>query len=133
MAINVTVLNNGGLLPDIILLTQFHHHRGTRLNAMKRLDLCSLSSHLNILTFFPLTGECSEGLDAFRLSFKKQKHRQMIRFAAVLTFVLQRFSEDAAIHAELVHLKEPPTSIGPEPSIDYVRRAVWVILYTEDV
>ena len=26
---------NGGLLPDIILLTQCYYHRGTRLNAMK--------------------------------------------------------------------------------------------------
>ena len=37
MAINVSVQYNGGLLPDIIrLLTQCYHHRGTRLNAMKR-------------------------------------------------------------------------------------------------
>ena len=38
MAINnVSVQYNGGLLPDIILLTQGHYHnRGTRLNAMKR-------------------------------------------------------------------------------------------------
>ena len=36
MAINVSVQYNGGLLPDIILLTQcYHHHRGMRLNAMK--------------------------------------------------------------------------------------------------
>ena len=35
MAINVRVQYNGGLLPDIILLTQCYHHRGTRLNAMK--------------------------------------------------------------------------------------------------
>ena len=48
-----------------------------------------------------------------------------IFFSAVLTFVLQRFSEDTAILAELVHLKEPPTSIGPEPAMDYVCRAVW--------
>ena len=36
MAINVSVLvqYNGGLLPDIILLTQGYYHRGTRLNAM---------------------------------------------------------------------------------------------------
>ena len=27
---------NGGLLPDIMLLTQCYNHRGTRLNAMKR-------------------------------------------------------------------------------------------------
>ena len=33
---------NGGLLHDIILLTQFYYHRGTRLNAMKRFFcLCS--------------------------------------------------------------------------------------------
>ena len=36
MAINVTVQKNGGLLPDIILLTQCYYHRGTRLNAMKK-------------------------------------------------------------------------------------------------
>ena len=31
MAINVSVQYNGGLLPDIILLTQCYYHRGTRL------------------------------------------------------------------------------------------------------
>ena len=36
MAINVSVQNNGGSLPDIILLTQCYYHRGTHLNAMKR-------------------------------------------------------------------------------------------------
>ena len=55
-----------------------------------------------------------------------------IFLAVVLTVVLQRFSEDAVILAELVHLKEPPTSMGPEPAIDYVRRAVWGMLYTDD-
>ena len=30
MAINVSVQYNGGLLPDIILLTQCYYHRGTR-------------------------------------------------------------------------------------------------------
>ena len=46
MATYVSVQYNGGLLPDIILLTQCYYHRGTRLNAMKR--FC--------LTFFPLCG-----------------------------------------------------------------------------
>ena len=55
-----------------------------------------------------------------------------IFFAAVLTVVLQRFSEEPAILAELVHLKEPPTSMGPEPAMDYVRRAVWGMLYVDD-
>ena len=51
-----------------------------------------------------------------------------IFFAAVLTVILQRFSEDTVILAELVHLKEPPTtSMEPEPAImDYVRRVIWV-------
>ena len=42
MAINVSVQYNGGLLPDIILLTQCHYRRGTLLNAMKRFCICSL-------------------------------------------------------------------------------------------
>ena len=58
---NVSVQYNGELLPGIILLPQCYYHRGTRLNAMKRFCICSLRSHLNVLTFFPLTGGCSEG------------------------------------------------------------------------
>ena len=41
MAINVSVQYSGGLLPDIILLTQCYYHRGTRLNAMKRFCIFS--------------------------------------------------------------------------------------------
>ena len=55
-----------------------------------------------------------------------------IIFAAVLTVVLQRFSEDTVILAELVQLKEPPTSTGPEPAMDYVRHAVWGMLYADE-
>ena len=55
-----------------------------------------------------------------------------IFFAAVLTVVLQRLSKDPAILAELVHLKEPPTSMEPEPAMDYVRRAMWGMLYGDD-
>ena len=40
MAINVSAQYNGGLLPDIILLTQCYFHRGTRLNVMKRFCIC---------------------------------------------------------------------------------------------
>ena len=53
-------------------------------------------------------------------------------FAAVLTVVLQRFSEEPAILAEMVHLKEPPTSMGSEPAMDSVRCAVWGMLYADD-
>ena len=56
-----------------------------------------------------------------------------IFFAAVLNVVLQRFIEDPAILAELVHLKEPSTSMAPEPAIMYyVRCAVWGMLYADD-
>ena len=41
MAINVSIHYNGGLLPDIILLTQCYLNRGTRLNAMKKFFICS--------------------------------------------------------------------------------------------
>ena len=62
MAIYVSLPYNGGLLPDIILLTQCYYHRGNLLNAMKRFCL---------LRFFPLTEGCSEGLDAFRFFVQK--------------------------------------------------------------
>ena len=55
-----------------------------------------------------------------------------IFFAAVLTGVVQRFSKDPAILAELVLMKEPSVSMGPEPAMDYVRRAVWGMLYADD-
>ena len=51
-----------------------------------------------------------------------------IFFAAVLSVVLQRFGDRKAILAKLVHLKELPTSMGPEPAMDYVCRAVWGML-----
>ena len=54
-----------------------------------------------------------------------------IVFAAVLNVVRQRFSEDPAILAELVHLKEPSTSMA-EPVKDYVRRAVWGMLCVDN-
>ena len=55
-----------------------------------------------------------------------------IFFAAVLNVALQRFSEEPAILAELVHLKEPSTSMGPEPAMGYVGCAVWGMLYADD-
>ena len=41
-AINVSVRCNSGFLPDMILLTLCHYHRGTQLNAMKSFCLCNL-------------------------------------------------------------------------------------------
>ena len=55
----------------IMLLTQCYYQRGTRFNVIERFCLCSLRFHLNVLTFFPLTGGCSEGLDASIFSLKQ--------------------------------------------------------------
>ena len=66
MAINVNVqYNDGGFLPDIILLTRCYLHRGTCLNAMEVLCLQPLIPPKRFDIFFPITEGCSEGLGAF--------------------------------------------------------------------
>ena len=52
MAINLSVQYNGGLLPDIILLTQGYYPRGTRLNIMWWLCVYSLCNSITITTMF---------------------------------------------------------------------------------
>ena len=51
-----------------------------------------------------------------------------IFFAVVLTVVLEIFSEDMIILAELVHPKRLPMSMGPKSAMDYVCHAVWGML-----
>ena len=89
MAINVSVQYNGGLLPDIILLTPCYYHPGTRLNTMKRFCLCSLLYHLIVSTFFPLTGGCSEGLD---FSLDINRATVIIGFVNAKLFIVLSFS-----------------------------------------
>ena len=55
-----------------------------------------------------------------------------IFFAAVLLVALQRFSKNADILADPVHLQEQPVMIGPETALECVHRAVWRILYADD-
>ena len=71
MAINVSVQHNGRFLPDIILLTPMLLPLGNPSKCHEELGLCSLWSHLNVLTLFHLTGGCSEGLDEFTFSYKQ--------------------------------------------------------------
>ena len=61
-----------------------------------------------------------------------KRYRRLPRTEINDTVVLQRFSEDTVILPELVHLKEPPMSMGPEPAMDYVHRAVWGMLNAND-
>ena len=53
-------------------------------------------------------------------------------FIVTVLIVLQTFSEDADILAELVHLREQLRETRPEPPTDCARRAVWGILYVDD-
>ena len=110
------VLNRIGVPPQMIaVIRQFHD--GMRACVRPDDGVCS--------DWFEVEQGLRQGCVLSPLLFK-------IFFAAVLNVVLQRFSEEPAILAELVHLKEPSTSMGPEPAMDYVRRPVWGMLYADD-
>ena len=53
-------------------------------------------------------------------------------FAAILFVVLERFSKDVGILADLIHLQEQPSKVGPETALECVRRAIWGMLYADD-
>ena len=54
-------------------------------------------------------------------------------FFAVIPFVVpERFSKDADILADLIHLQEQPSNVGPETALECVRRATWDMLYADD-
>ena len=53
-------------------------------------------------------------------------------FAAILFDALEKFSKDAVILADLIHLQEQPSKVGPETALECVRRAIWGMLYADD-
>ena len=53
-------------------------------------------------------------------------------FAAVLRVVLERFSKDAGILPDLIHLYKQPSKVGPETALECMRRAIWGKLYADD-
>ena len=53
-------------------------------------------------------------------------------FAAIVLVALERFSEDADILADLIHLQAQPSKVGPETTLECVRRAIWGVLYADD-
>ena len=53
-------------------------------------------------------------------------------FAAIVLVALERFSKDAGILANLIHLQEQPSKVGPETALECVRRAIWRMFYADD-
>ena len=53
-------------------------------------------------------------------------------FVAILFVVLERFSKDTGILADLIHLQEQPSNVDPETALECVRRAIWGMLYADD-
>ena len=53
-------------------------------------------------------------------------------FAAILLVARERFSKDAGILADLIHLQEQPSKVDPETVLGCVRRAIWGMLYADD-
>ena len=74
--------------------------------------MCALGDDGVCFEWFEVEQDVRQGYVLSPLLFK-------LFFAAVRAVVLQSFSVDTVILAELVHLKEPPTSMGSEPAIDY--------------
>ena len=53
-------------------------------------------------------------------------------FTAILLVALERFRKDAGILADLIHLQEQPSKVGPETALECVWRAIWGMLYADD-
>ena len=48
----------------------------------------------------------------------------IVFFAAILFVALERFSKDAGILADRIHLQEQPSKVGPEKALECVRRTI---------
>ena len=53
-------------------------------------------------------------------------------FTAILLVAREGFSKDAGKLADLIHLQEQRSKVGPETALKCVRRAIWWMLYADD-
>ena len=53
-------------------------------------------------------------------------------FATILLVALDKFSNDAGLLAETIHLQEQPSKFGPKTALECVRRTIWGMLYYAD-
>ena len=95
------VLARFGVPPQMIRVTR-HFHDGIRACVRNDDGVCS--------EWFEVAQGLRQGCVLVPLLFN-------IFFAAMLLVALQRFSEDADILADLVHLKEQPGKMGPETAL----------------
>ena len=50
----------------------------------------------------------------------------------MILILIERFSKDAGILADLIHLQEQPSKDGPETALECVQRAIWGMLYADN-
>ena len=79
-------------------------------------------------------GRCSEWFEVaqVRQGYVLSLLMYNVFFAAILRVVLERFSKNAGILADLIHLHEQPSKVGPETALECVRRAIWGMMYADD-
>ena len=53
-------------------------------------------------------------------------------FGAIFLVALERFSKDAGILADFIHLQEQSSKVSTESALECVRRAIWGFLYAND-
>ena len=86
--INGSVQYNGGFHPDNILSTQRYYHRGIRLKCHEEVLYFQLLIPPKSFDIFPLTGGCSEGLDAFSFFFIQHSPRDIRTHYTLLRSIL---------------------------------------------
>ena len=91
----------------------------------KRMSACVRNDDDQCSEWFEVTQRLCQGCVLSPLFFNTF-------FAAVLLVALQRVSEDADIHADLVHLQGRRARIGFEITLEFGRCVVWGVLHADD-